>query len=961
MHSKIHKARFWLTPIFTFFLMFVISLSVAETVQEVAWEDTYCDSMLPNDNFGENETLVVSHDSSKGSYSTAQIVFPLGSYPGKTLKKATLSLTYFSPSSSCNAIISKIGTFWREAYLTWNTHLWIYSEDEVAVTFLANKSAASITADVTAAVLSWINGTIDNRGFFIRTEGNSFAIISSKDSSVVNWRPKLTLEFYDPPDEPTGVSASDGSSSLYLDVEWSSVSGADEYMVYRATSSGGSKSEVSAWQSGTSIRESTISGGAKVRGMKYYYWVKARNAYGESEYSSYDVGHFKLYSPINVSATDDTYTDKVRISWDGVTDATDYQVFRADTSGGSKTAVSQWQSGTSFDDTTAVAGTTYYYWVKARRDFESDYSSYDFGRRKAVVETVATPTIFPNGGSYQNSVQVTLDCTTAGATIHYTTNESAPTSSSTAYSSPFTLNSTATVKAKAFLSGYNDSGVTSANFTVTTTPGELNFEHTEYTVNEGSGTVTLNVLRQNGSSGAISVDCATLNVAVPNAATAGSDYVSRSVKLNWADGDSSAKSVTISIINDSAVEGDEIFGVGLSNPTGGATTGISLAGVTITDNDVSQTYPVTYNANGATGTAPASQTKTNNVTLTLASNSGNLAKIGYTFSGWNTAANGSGTNYAAGGSYTANASVTLYAKWTVSLDLALDATGYSWTTGGNAAWSGQSSVTHDGTDAAQSGVIGNSQSSWFETTMTGPGTLSFWWKVSSESGYDYLKLLIDGVVQDGGISGEVDWQQKSCTLVEGTHTVRWEYSKDGLVASGSDRAWVDQVSFSASGPNDYLVLLYPQGGSGMTYVIATLGQPMPPASAPTLDGYTFTGYWDWYYAPGIGGVQYYTATMTSARNWDKTANDQLYARWVPSTYALVVNNGTGGGPYASGDRVAITAAVPTGKRFYRWLGSTQYVDSVTSASTYVTMPAFSITLTATNKPIAMPWLNLLLE
>ncbi len=77
------------------------------------------------------------------------------------------------------------------------------------------------------------------------------------------------------------------------------------------------------------------------------------------------------------------------------------------------------------------------------------------------------------------------------------------------------------------------------------------------------------------------------------------------------------------------------------------------------------TYPITYNGNGNTGgSIPAAQTKTNNVTLTLRTNTGSLTRTGYTFAGWNTAANGSGTNYAAGGSYTANAPATLYARWT---------------------------------------------------------------------------------------------------------------------------------------------------------------------------------------------------------------------------------------------------------------------------------------------------------
>jgi uncharacterized protein (TIGR02145 family) len=77
------------------------------------------------------------------------------------------------------------------------------------------------------------------------------------------------------------------------------------------------------------------------------------------------------------------------------------------------------------------------------------------------------------------------------------------------------------------------------------------------------------------------------------------------------------------------------------------------------------TYTVSYNANGATsGSVPTSQTKTHGVNLTLRTNTGNLARTGYTFAGWNTNTSGTGTDYAAGGTYTANASDTLYAKWT---------------------------------------------------------------------------------------------------------------------------------------------------------------------------------------------------------------------------------------------------------------------------------------------------------
>ena len=83
------------------------------------------------------------------------------------------------------------------------------------------------------------------------------------------------------------------------------------------------------------------------------------------------------------------------------------------------------------------------------------------------------------------------------------------------------------------------------------------------------------------------------------------------------------------------------------------------------DNDSQPaTYTVTYDANGAdSGTAPDDQTKIEGEDLTLATNSGNLTRTGYTFAGWNTAANGSGTDYAGGATYATDAALTLFAKW----------------------------------------------------------------------------------------------------------------------------------------------------------------------------------------------------------------------------------------------------------------------------------------------------------
>jgi uncharacterized repeat protein (TIGR02543 family) len=72
---------------------------------------------------------------------------------------------------------------------------------------------------------------------------------------------------------------------------------------------------------------------------------------------------------------------------------------------------------------------------------------------------------------------------------------------------------------------------------------------------------------------------------------------------------------------------------------------------------------ITFDSNGAAGgTAPSAMSANQNATITLPGQ-GNLTRTGYSFGGWNTSANGSGTTYAAGSSYTVTGNVTLYAKW----------------------------------------------------------------------------------------------------------------------------------------------------------------------------------------------------------------------------------------------------------------------------------------------------------
>src|SRR5206468_313910 len=84
----------------------------------------------------------------------------------------------------------------------------------------------------------------------------------------------------------------------------------------------------------------------------------------------------------------------------------------------------------------------------------------------------------------------------------------------------------------------------------------------------------------------------------------------------------------------------------------------------------------------------------------------------------------------------------------MALQEALDACGVVWTSGGNTNptyWAGETNVTHDGKSAAQSGAIYNNQESWMETVVSGVTNFSFWWKVSSETNYDFLEFYTNGI------------------------------------------------------------------------------------------------------------------------------------------------------------------------------------------------------------------------
>ena len=106
----------------------------------------------------------------------------------------------------------------------------------------------------------------------------------------------------------------------------------------------------------------------------------------------------------------------------------------------------------------------------------------------------------------------------------------------------------------------------------------------------------------------------------------------------------------------------------------------------------------------------------------------------------------------------------------------------------------QSNVTNDGVDAAQAAPITHDQTTGFIVNVTGPGLLTFDWRVSSEKDYDILQFRLNGSVQQE-ISGVTDWVSQQVQLPAGPQEVSFVYQKDESVGFGADTGWVDQLKF----------------------------------------------------------------------------------------------------------------------------------------------------------------------
>ena len=106
-------------------------------------------------------------------------------------------------------------------------------------------------------------------------------------------------------------------------------------------------------------------------------------------------------------------------------------------------------------------------------------------------------------------------------------------------------------------------------------------------------------------------------------------------------------------------------------------------------------------------------------------------------------------------------------------------------------WTQDTSNKKTGTFSYKSYKIGHSASTFLTATVKGKGTFSFWWKVSSESNYDWLRYYVNGT-EKAKISGTKDWAQVTIPITStGETVIKWTYSKDGSQSTGSDCGWID--------------------------------------------------------------------------------------------------------------------------------------------------------------------------
>ena len=289
-------------------------------------------------------------------------------------------------------------------------------------------------------------------------------------------------------------------------------------------------------------------------------------------------------------------------------------------------------------------------------------------------------------------------------------------------------------------------------------------------------------------------------------ATPGSDFTASSGQVVFAIGDTS-ETISVPIIGDTIPEEDEVFHIELSNSVGAVIAESGGVGRITNDDFIVPEISSSLSAAAIDGVEFRYQIVAGNTPRSYGIASALPGMAVNSLTGEVTWTPGSTGNFSfdivatnPAGSDTETVQVTVLENTVqTALDIG-DLTIFH----SVIPWNLQITESHDGVDSAESGNITHNETSIMQMDIQGPETMFFWWKVSSEENYDFLRFKVDGATVEE-IHGQVDWTQIRYDFTENkNYVVRWEYDKDVSVDIGADAGWVDQLTLLQYDPRPFL-------------------------------------------------------------------------------------------------------------------------------------------------------------